>query len=79
MKVVTRYQQKIFSKDSIRDRMQFARNYGVTPGCIPDPKKNLSKFSRFKRWCKLPRKAIHLYWRVRGVKTWQDMRNKSIN
>lgn len=65
-----RYYQKVHSKISIRDRMQLKRTFGVTPGCTPDPKKG---YRRFERWLKRPRKAIELYWRVRGVKTWLDM------
>lgn len=66
-----KYFQKIHSKMSIRDRMQFKRNFGVTPGCIPDPKQC---YKRFERWLKVPREAINLYWRVRGVKCWKDMK-----
>ena len=65
------YFQKVHSKLSIRDRMKLKRTFGVTPGCIPDPKKG---YKRFERWLKRPRKAIELYWRVRGVKTWRNMR-----
>lgn len=66
-----KYFQKVHSKMGIRDRMQFNRTFGVTPGCISDPKKG---YKRFERWSKRPRKAIELYWRVRGVKTWFDMK-----
>lgn len=66
-----RYQSKILTKESPRDRLLKERTYGVTPGCIPDPKQG---YRRFERWFKLPRKAIELYWRVRGVKNWIDMR-----
>jgi hypothetical protein len=66
-----RYQSKILTKESPRDRLLKERTYGVTPGCIPDPKQG---YRRFQRWFKLPRKAIELYWRVRGVKNWTDMR-----
>ena len=69
-----RYYQKVHTKLSIRYRMQIKRTFGVTPGCIPDPKKG---YKRFERWFKRPRKAIELYWRVRGVKTWQDMQGRS--
>ena len=67
------YSQRIFTKTSPRQAMKNSnkRCFGVTPGCIPDPKK---RFGRFKRWLKLPRSAINLYWRVRGVYTWKDMR-----
>ena len=65
------YQQKIWTKQSPRDKMISNRTFGVTPGCTPDPKKG---YKRFERWLKRPRKAIELYWRVRGVKTWKDMR-----
>jgi len=50
--------------------MKLKRTFGVTPGCIPDPKKG---YRRFERWLKRPKKAIELYWRVRGVKNWFDM------
>ena len=66
-----RYYQKVHSKLSIRDRMQIKRTFGVTPGCIPDPKKG---YRRFERWVERPKKAIELYWRVRGIKNWKDMR-----
>ena len=66
-----KYFQKVHTKMSIRDRMKLKKTFGITPGCIPDPKKG---YKRFERWLKRPRKAIELYWRVRGVKTWQDMR-----
>ena len=66
-----KYQQKIWTKQSPRDKMLKNRTFGVTPGCIPDPKKG---YKRFERWFKRPRKAIELYWRVRGVKTWRDFR-----
>ena len=65
-----RYYQKVHTKASPRDKMISNRTFGVTPGCIPDPKKG---YKRFERWLKRPRKAIELYWRVRGVKTWQDI------
>ena len=64
-----KYQQKIWTKQSPRDKMIRNRTFGVTPGCIPDPKKG---YKRFERWLKRPRKAIELYWRVRGVKTWRQ-------
>ena len=66
-----KYQQKIWTKQSPRDKMISNRTFGVTPGCFPDPKKG---YKRFERWLKRPRKAIELYWRVRGVKNWFDMR-----
>ena len=66
-----KYQQKIWTKQSPRDKMIRNRTFGVTTGCIFDPKQG---YKRFERWLKRPRKAIELYWRVRGVKTWQDMR-----
>ena len=69
-----KYQQKIWTKQSPRDKMISNRTFGVTPGCIPDPKKG---YKRFERWLKRPRKAIELYWRVRGVKTWQDMQGRN--
>ena len=69
-----KYQQKIWTKQSPRDKMLRNRTFGVTPGCIPDPKKG---YKRFERWLKRPRKAIELYWRVRGVKTWQDMQGRN--
>ena len=69
-----KYQQKIWTKQSPRDKMINNRTFGVTPGCIPDPKKG---YKRFERWLKRPRKAIELYWRVRGVKTWQDMQGRN--
>ena len=68
-----RYYQKVHSKMSIRDRMKLKRTFGVTPGCIPDPKKG---YRRFERWFKRPKKAIELYWRVRGVKDWKDFQNR---
>ena len=68
-----RYYQKVYSKISIRYRMQINRTFGVTPGCIPDPKKG---YKRFERWFKRPRKAIELYWRVRGVKNWKGFQNR---
>ena len=67
-----RYYQKVHSKLSIRDRMQIKRTFGVTPGCIHDPKKG---YRRFDRWLKHPKKAIELYWRVCGVKNWKDFQN----
>ena len=69
-----KYQQKIWTKQSPRDKMISNRTFGVTPGCIPDPKKG---YKRFERWLKRPRKAIELYWRVRGVKTWRDMQGRN--
>ena len=69
-----RYFQKVQSKMSIRDRMKLKRTFGVTPGCIFDPKQG---YKRFERWLKRPRKAIELYWRVRGVKTWRDMQGRN--
>ena len=69
-----KYQQKIWTKQSPRDKMIRNRTFGVTPGCIPDPKKG---YKRFERWLKHPRKAIELYWRVRGVKTWRDMQGRN--
>ena len=69
-----KYQQKIWTKQSPRDRMIRNRTFGVTPGCIPDPKKG---YKRFERWLKRPRKAIELYWRVRGVKTWQELQGRN--
>ena len=69
------YQQKIWTKQSPRDKMISNRTFGVTPGCIPDPKKG---YKRFERWLKRPRKAIELYWRVRGVKTWRDMQGRNV-
>ena len=69
-----KYQQKIWTKQSPRDKMIRNRTFGVTPGCIPDPKKG---YKRFERWLKRPRKAIELYWRVRGVKTWRDMQGRN--
>ena len=69
-----KYFQKVHTKMSIRDRMKLKRAFGVTPGCIPDPKKG---YKRFERWLKRPRKAIELYWRVRGVKTWKDMQGRN--
>ena len=69
------YQQKIWTKQSPRDKMISNRTFGVTPGCIPDPKKG---YRRFERWLKRPRKAIELYWRVRGVKTWRDMQGRNV-
>lgn len=66
-----RYYQKVHTKVSPRDKMISNRTFGVTPGCNPDPKKG---YKRFERWLNRPRKAIELYWRVRGVKTWQDFR-----
>lgn len=74
--MVHKYQQKIWTKQSPRDKMIYNRTFGVTPGCIPDPKKG---YKRFERWLKRPRKAIELYWRVRGVKTWQDFRKGDLN
>ena len=65
-----KYQQKIWTKQSPRDKMISNRTFGVTPCCILDPKKG---YKRFERWLKRPRKAIELYWRVRGVKTWRGM------
>ena len=70
-----KYQQKIWTKQSPRDKMLCNRTFGVTPGCIPDPKKG---YKRFERWLKRPRKDIELYWRVRGVKTWQDMQGRNV-
>ena len=70
-----KYQQKIWTKQSPRDKMISNRTFGVTPGCIPDPKKG---YKRFERWLKRPRKAIELYWRVRGVKTWRDMQGRNV-
>ena len=70
-----KYQQKICTKQSPRDKMIRNRTFGVTPGCIPDPKKG---YKRFERWFKRPRKAIELYWRVRGVKTWKDMQGRNL-
>ena len=70
-----KYQQKIWTKQSPRDKMISNRTFGVTPGCIPDPKKG---YKRFERWLKRPRKAIELYWRVRGVKTWFDMQGRNV-
>ena len=67
-----RYYKKVHSKLSIRDRMQIKRTFGVTPGCIPDPKKG---YRRFERWVKRAKKAIELYWRVRCVKNWKDFQN----
>ena len=69
-----KYQQKIWTKQSPRDKMIRNRTFGVTPGCIPDPKKG---YKRFERWLKRPRKAIELYWRVRGVKTWKDIQGRN--
>ena len=69
-----RYYQKVHTKMSPRDKMIMNRTFGVTPGCIPDPKKG---YKRFERWLKRPRKAIELYWRVRGVKTWKDMQGRN--
>ena len=69
-----KYQQKIWTKQSPRDKMISNRTFGVTPGCIPDPKQG---YKRFERWLKRPRKAIELYWRVRGVKTWRDMQGRN--
>ena len=69
-----KYQQKIWTKQSPRDKMIRNRTFGVTPGCIPDPKKG---YKRFERWFKRPRKAIELYWRERGVKTWRDMQGRN--
>ena len=69
-----RYYQKVHTKASPRDKMIRNRTFGVTPCCIPDPKKG---YKRFERWLKRPRKAIELYWRVRGVKTWQDMQGRN--
>ena len=71
-----KYQQKIWTKQSPRDKMIRNRTFGVTPCCIPDPKKG---YKRFERWIKRPRKAIELYWRVRGVKTWRDMQERNHN
>lgn len=70
-----KYQGKIWTKQSPRDKMLKNRTFGVIPGCIPDPKKG---YKRFERWLKRPRKAIELYWRVRGVKTWQDMQGRNV-
>lgn len=70
-----KYQQKIWTKQSPRDKMISNRTFGVTPGCISDPKKG---YRRFERWLKRPRKAIELYWRVRGVKTWRDMQGRNV-
>ena len=70
-----KYQQKIWTKQSPRDKMISNRTFGVTPGCIPDPKQG---YKRFERWLKRPRKAIELYWRVRGVKTWRDMQGRNV-
>ena len=70
-----RYYQKVHTKTSPRDKMIRNRTFGVTPGCIPDPKKG---YKRFERWLKRPRKAIELYWRVRGVKTWRDMQERNV-
>ena len=61
-----RYFQKVHSKLSIRDRMQIKRTFGVTSGCIPDPKKG---YRRFERWLKRPKKAIELYWPFYVCKT----------
>ena len=65
-----RYYQHVHTKMSKRDLMQMQRTCGVTPGCIVDPRQG---YRRFERWFKIPRKAINLDWRVRGVKTWKDM------
>lgn len=69
-----KYQQKIWTKQSPRDKMIRNRTFGVTPGCIPDPKKG---YKRFERWLKRPKTAIELYWRVRWVKTWRDMQGRN--
>lgn len=69
-----KYQQKIWTKQSPRDKMISNRTFGVTPGCILDPKQG---YKRFERWIKRPREAIELYWRVRGVKNWQDMQGRN--
>jgi hypothetical protein len=60
-----KYQQKIWTKQSPRDKMIRNRTFGVTPGCIPDPKKG---YKRFERWFKRPRKAISCIGEYEGLR-----------